>query len=118
MVGLKIRVNFYHPSVLFFSDKAHPLITVKMYKGPNGLGISLEGGKESPLGDRPLSIKRVFKGGAADKTGQLKVGDKIMAINGFSLTNMTHLEAWNLLKTLPDGDISLLIMPAIKCSEQ
>lgn len=35
---------------------------VKLEKGAGGVGFTLEGGKGSILGDRPLVINRIFKG--------------------------------------------------------
>lgn len=35
---------------------------VEMVKGAVGLGFCIEGGKGSPLGDRPIMVKRLFKG--------------------------------------------------------
>ena len=35
---------------------------VVMTKGGVGLGFCIEGGKASPLGDRPITVKRLFKG--------------------------------------------------------
>ncbi len=51
-------------------------------------------------------------GGAADKSGRLKVGDRILGAQGTDLTPMTHLDAWNLLKALPDGTVILTVLPS------
>ncbi|XP_018406537.1 PREDICTED: uncharacterized protein LOC108782705 [Cyphomyrmex costatus] len=59
-----------------------PPSTVAVYKDGAGLGFSLEGGRDSPLGDRPLIIKKIFTGGAAEKTGALKAGDQLLEVNG------------------------------------
>jgi hypothetical protein len=37
-------------------------ITVSLKKEGTGLGFSLEGGKDSPFGDRPITIKKIFSG--------------------------------------------------------
>lgn len=40
-------------------------ITVKLNKGAAGVGFTLEGGKGSIQGDRPLVINRIFNGDSA-----------------------------------------------------
>lgn len=84
-------------------------LTVSMEKGVFGLGMALEGGIDSPMGDLPIAIKRVFVGGAADRCGDLEVGDVILAANSRSLTGMTRPEAWQFLKTLPQGVVVMNI---------
>ncbi|XP_052817415.1 beta-1-syntrophin-like [Mya arenaria] len=70
--------------------------TVKVLKEEtNGLGISIKGGRENKM---PILISKIFKGMAADKTGQLFVGDAIMAVNGEDLKGATHDEAVRALK--------------------
>ncbi|XP_011347286.2 uncharacterized protein LOC105285052 [Ooceraea biroi] len=94
-----------------------PPSTVAVYKDGAGLGFSLEGGRDSPLGDRPLIIKKIFTGGAAEKTGALKAGDQLLEVNGNDVTRMSRIEAWSLMKKLHDGEVNLLVRhPAIKSS--
>lgn len=87
--------------------------TVILKKEGTGLGFSLEGGKDSPLGDRPLTIKKIFTGGAADKTNVLKVGDEIISVNSTDCTRMSRIEAWNFMKKLNDGTATLVVRQKI-----
>ncbi|XP_053337107.1 PDZ domain-containing protein 2 isoform X1 [Clarias gariepinus] len=84
-------------------------LSVELLKTSAGLGFSLEGGKASAHGDRPLYIKRVFRGGAADLSRVIDVGDELLAINGKSLQGLMHYDAWNVLKTASEGPIQLVI---------
>ncbi|KAJ8926812.1 hypothetical protein NQ314_020658 [Rhamnusium bicolor] len=71
---------------------------ISVVKDGAGLGFSIEGGKDSPQGDVPLIVKKIFTGGATDKCGQLKVGDEILFMNDTSFTNLSRIEAWTLMK--------------------
>ncbi|CAG5128548.1 unnamed protein product [Candidula unifasciata] len=82
---------------------------VVMMKGATGVGFCIEGGVGSLKGDMPIFIKRIFKGGPAEKCGQLKVRDEILEVNGVKFHSMRHYEAWNHLKFLDDGAIQLTI---------
>lgn len=39
-----------------------PPTVVVLSKDGSGLGFSLEGGKNSPTGDQPLTVKKIFTG--------------------------------------------------------
>ncbi|XP_046751419.1 uncharacterized protein LOC124414508 [Diprion similis] len=94
-----------------------PPATVAIFKDGAGLGFSLEGGRDSPLGDKPLIVKKIFAGGAAEKTGALRAGDQMLEVNGHDVTRMSRIEAWSLMKKLHDGEVSLLVRhPATKSS--
>uniref|UniRef100_A0A8D0DSG8 PDZ domain-containing protein n=1 Tax=Salvator merianae TaxID=96440 RepID=A0A8D0DSG8_SALMN len=84
-------------------------ICVELLKTSAGLGFSLDGGKASISGDRPLLIKRIFKGGAAEQAGNLEAGDEILAIGEKSLLGLMHYDAWNIIKSVPEGPVQLLI---------
>ncbi|XP_054159829.1 GATA zinc finger domain-containing protein 7-like [Oppia nitens] len=85
------------------------ILRAELHKDVAGLGFILEGGKDSPIGDRPLAIKRIFRGGPADKEGTLVSGDEVLTVNEHSVANMTRTEAWNFLKKLPEGPVILVI---------
>ncbi|XP_040613065.1 inaD-like protein isoform X2 [Mesocricetus auratus] len=64
----------------------------------DALGISIAGGKGSPLGDIPIFIAMIQASGVAARTQKLKVGDRIVSINGQPLDGLSHTDAVNLLK--------------------
>ncbi|XP_050649760.1 PDZ domain-containing protein 2 isoform X3 [Macaca thibetana thibetana] len=91
------------------SVAVHDALCVEVLKTSAGLGLSLDGGKSSATGDGPLVIKRVYKGGAAEQAGIIEAGDEILAINGKPLVGLMHFDAWNIMKSVPEGPVQLLI---------
>ncbi|XP_016295916.1 inaD-like protein isoform X2 [Sinocyclocheilus anshuiensis] len=73
--------------------------TVEITRGPtDALGVSIAGGKGSPLGDIPIFIAMIQANGMAARTHRLKVGDRIVSINSQSLDGLTHGDVVNMLK--------------------
>ncbi len=60
-----------------------------------------------------VMIMNVVAGGAASKNGVLRVGDQIITVNGCDVTVMSRIEAWNLMKKLPDGVVTLVIRQSL-----
>ncbi|XP_026274211.2 pro-interleukin-16 [Frankliniella occidentalis] len=89
-----------------------PAVNIMLQKDGAGLGFSLEGGKDSPLGDRPLTIKKIFTGGCAEKSGNLQAGDELLSVNNSDVTKMSRIEAWGLMKRLPNGNVTLTVRHA------
>ncbi|XP_049625000.1 LOW QUALITY PROTEIN: PDZ domain-containing protein 2 [Suncus etruscus] len=84
-------------------------VCVEVLKTAAGLGLSLDAGNSSMSGDGPLFIKRVYKGGAAEQAGTIEAGDEILAINGKPLVGLLHFDAWNIMKSVPEGPVQLVI---------
>ncbi|XP_040833258.1 PDZ domain-containing protein 2 [Ochotona curzoniae] len=91
------------------SGAAHGALCVEVLKTSAGLGLSVDGGRASVFGDGPLVIKRVYKGGAAEQAGKIEAGDEILAINGKPLVGLMHFDAWNIMKSVPEGPVQLVI---------
>ncbi|XP_069594269.1 inaD-like protein isoform X4 [Ranitomeya imitator] len=72
---------------------------VEICRGPkDALGISIAGGKGSPLGDIPVFIAMIQASGVAARTNKLKVGDRIVSINKQPLDGLSHADVVNILK--------------------
>ncbi|MFH4979992.1 hypothetical protein AB6A40_006701 [Gnathostoma spinigerum] len=99
------------PATFKFSPEMQEVIIEKVGRGA---GFSLGGGVRSVFGDRPIVVKKVYEGGSAEKSGRLKAGDKIVAIDGIDISGMTYVEASKVLKARPDGPILLSIYSRVK----
>ncbi|XP_074028671.1 glutamate receptor interacting protein isoform X3 [Leptinotarsa decemlineata] len=64
------------------------------------LGITLRGGlvPEHPQLSRPLVITQIRQNGPAFRTGMIRVGDRLLKVDHYSLVNKTLLEAQQILK--------------------
>ncbi|XP_048224841.1 pro-interleukin-16 isoform X2 [Perognathus longimembris pacificus] len=86
------------------------VLTVTLEKTSAGLGFSLEGGRGSLHGDRPLTVNRIFKGVATELSGDtVQPGDELLQLAGTAMQGLTRFEAWNVIKALPDGPVSVAI---------
>ena len=79
---------------------------VELHKGPTGLGMNLKGGTDENL---PITVREVFPGGTAHKSGKIHPGNVIIEVNNDSFESLTHREALQKLKSYPQGRISLLV---------
>lgn len=116
---------------------------MSIVKDGAGLGFSIDGGYDSPSGNKPLVVKKIFmgkhnwvlgvtlnsdtneilililisSGGAAERTSNLKVGDEIIQINGGTIVKQTRIDVWNMIKKLPQGDAVQLTIKRKWCDK-
>ncbi|XP_033112583.1 tyrosine-protein phosphatase non-receptor type 13-like isoform X2 [Anneissia japonica] len=74
---------------------------VRLKKINNSLGISVTGGINTSVKHGGIYIKTITKGGAADQTGQIQVGDRVISVNDDPLTSVTHKQAVEALRKAP-----------------
>uniref|UniRef100_A0A3P8RXM3 PDZ domain-containing protein n=1 Tax=Amphiprion percula TaxID=161767 RepID=A0A3P8RXM3_AMPPE len=79
---------------------------LQLQKNSRDLGFSLQGGEGSNLGNRPLTIQKLFQGGPVD---QVCPGDEVLEIGGVSMLGMRRLEAWTLIRRLPAGPVDVVL---------
>ncbi|XP_032314605.1 glutamate receptor-interacting protein 2 isoform X4 [Camelus ferus] len=69
-------------------------VDVSLYKEGNSFGFVLRGGAhEDGHKSRPLVLTYVRPGGPADREGSLKVGDRLLSVDGTSLRGASHAAA-------------------------
>ncbi|XP_034287455.1 glutamate receptor-interacting protein 2 isoform X8 [Pantherophis guttatus] len=74
-------------------------IEVTLYKEGNSFGFVLRGGAhEDWHKSRPLVLTYVRPGGPADREGSLKIGDRLLSVDGIPLHGVSHADALNILR--------------------
>uniref|UniRef100_A0A672RCA7 Tax1-binding protein 3 n=1 Tax=Sinocyclocheilus grahami TaxID=75366 RepID=A0A672RCA7_SINGR len=111
----------YNSAVLFFLSVFQQRIEIhKLRDGDNLiLGFSIGGGidqdsnsSQNPFSedktDKGIYVTRVSKGGPAEVAG-LRMGDKIMQVNGWDMTMVTHDQARKKLTKKNEDVVRLLV---------
>nr|XP_029711878.1 protein lap4-like isoform X16 [Aedes albopictus] len=83
-----------------FTELKEERLEIHIERTSAGLGLSIAGGKGStPFkgDDEGIFISRVTEGGPADLAG-LRVGDKVLKVNGVSVEDADHYDAVEVLK--------------------
>ncbi|XP_067855590.1 glutamate receptor-interacting protein 1 isoform X7 [Heptranchias perlo] len=74
-------------------------VEVTLHKEGNTFGFVIRGGThEDRNRSRPIVITYVRAGGPADREGTIKVGDRLLSVDGIRLHGTTHTEAMSILK--------------------
>lgn len=110
-------MDFSHISPTFISDSTDALTALKeerleihIERTSAGLGLSIAGGRGStPFkgDDEGIFISRVTENGPADLAG-LRVGDKVVKVNGVSVEDADHYDAVEVLKAC--GAVLVLVI--------
>ncbi|KAF5272242.1 hypothetical protein FQA39_LY01324 [Lamprigera yunnana] len=78
-------------------------IEIELVKGPHGLGFSITTRDNPAGGNCPIYIKNIIPKGAAVEDGRLKIGDRLLEVNGIEMTGKTQSEAVTILRNAPTG---------------
>ncbi|XP_017782343.1 PREDICTED: partitioning defective 3 homolog isoform X2 [Nicrophorus vespilloides] len=78
-------------------------IELELTKGPHGLGFSITTRDNPAGGNCPIYIKNIIPKGAAVEDGRLKIGDRLLEVNGVEMTGKSQSEAVSVLRNAPTG---------------
>ncbi|XP_060748288.1 ras-associating and dilute domain-containing protein-like [Tachysurus vachellii] len=84
-------------------DEEDEVFTVEVSRGPHGFGLALVDGLKSPLGMNGIYIKSVVPGSPAAQCQKLRLGDRILAVNGVSLVGMDYQTGREIIRTSGDS---------------
>ncbi|KAL9847148.1 FERM and PDZ domain-containing protein 2 [Geothlypis trichas] len=82
--------------------------TVELVKEDGTFGISVTGGINTSVRHGGIYVKSIIPRGPADKDGQIKIGDRLLEVDGISLCGITHKQAVEHLKK--SGQIARLVL--------
>ncbi|XP_041959473.1 ras-associating and dilute domain-containing protein [Alosa sapidissima] len=84
------------------------VFVVELEKGPYGLGMGLIDGLHTELKAPGIYVRTLIPDGPAASDGRLRIGDRILAVNGASLIGADYQSAVDLIR-LGGGRLRLLI---------
>ncbi|KAM6972361.1 ras-associating and dilute domain-containing protein [Aplochiton taeniatus] len=84
------------------------VFVVELDKGPFGLGMGLIDGLHTPLNAPGIYIRTLIPDGPAASDGRLRIGDRILAVNGTSLIGADYQSAVDLIR-LGGGRLRFLV---------
>lgn len=87
------------------------VVDIRLKRGPAGLGFNIVGGVDLQyiVNDSGIYVSKIKEDGAAALDGRLQEGDKILAINGIHLKDMTHKAAVDIFRTAGE-DVELRVL--------
>lgn len=88
------------------------VFTVELRRGPHGLGLALVDGTKTPLKLSGIYVKSVVPDSPAAQCQKLKIGDRILAVNGTSLVGMEYNIGRELIRS--SGDTLKLLVAKIE----
>ncbi|XP_063705106.1 partitioning defective 3 homolog isoform X2 [Culicoides brevitarsis] len=85
-------------------------IEIILKKGPQGLGFSVTT-RDNPAGGYcPIYIKNILPKGAAVEDGRLKSGDRLLEVDGVTMTGKSQTEVVGILRaTQPGATVRLMV---------
>ena len=84
-----------HPPNTVRSQTVH----IQLEKEVSSYGFTMRGGSnEDKTKSRPLIVTNIRAGSPADREGTLKIGDRIIAINGINVLNASLQDAYAIIK--------------------
>ncbi|XP_031666956.1 LOW QUALITY PROTEIN: ras-associating and dilute domain-containing protein-like [Oncorhynchus kisutch] len=96
------------PEALLPDDECCLVFVVELNKGPYGLGMGLIDGLHTPLNAPGIYIRTLIPDGPAESDGRLRIGDRILAVNGTSLIGADYQSAVDLIR-LGGGRLRFLV---------
>ncbi|XP_071604901.1 FERM and PDZ domain-containing protein 2 isoform X3 [Heliangelus exortis] len=88
--------------------KSKEIYTVELAKEDGSFGITVTGGINTSVHHGGIYVKSIIPRGPADKNGQIKIGDRLLEVDGISLCGITHKQAVEHLKK--SGQIAKLAL--------
>ncbi|ELU12480.1 hypothetical protein CAPTEDRAFT_225763 [Capitella teleta] len=89
---------------------AEDLHTIELVMGGNGLGLGIMDGMYTSLRESGIYVRTLVPGGIAASDGRLRLGDRLLTVNGTNIMNADYTRAMKLIKRVQEnGKVQFLV---------